>query len=337
MRYLLFFLVIAYIPAFAQSAPANAPSTTQVAGSEAVLAELKAANGLGVDTPNPRHLKAHFELQSADRKKVHTGTFEEWWSGHEQSKKSWTVDGRVSSLYSDSSGSYLEGDEPPIVLRYFLPRVFVKPVRSFKEGERLSAGESTFGDTNMRCLRLGDSSRPITLVTAVCFDEQSPLVRWASDSSLQQTFNQIVQFDGRYLARQIDIVGNRGKVLSVQIDVIEPLASWKADLFSPPSVAPRMGFVSSEYVISPPKLLKHLNPEYPQIAKAERLQGTVVLGAIVGADGSIRKLEPIVSAAPVLTDSAIRAIRDWKYQPARDHQSPVETSVVLACNFALGP
>lgn len=333
----LFLLVAASIPVSAQTAPPNTPAPTAT-GADAVLADLKAANGLSVDTPHPWHLKARFELHSADRTKLHTGTFEEWWSGAQQSKKTWTIDGKTSSLYHDGSGSYLQGEEPPIALEYFLPKVFIRPVPSFSPKEKMIATESAFGGAKLRCIRPADSSQMMALAMKVCFDEQRPIVRWIGGSALQQTFNQILQFDGRsYLAREIEIAGKEGVILSTKLDIIETLAAWKPDLFLAPAGAAKVGLVSSEYEVSSPKPLKTVPPHYSSFARAERLQGTVVVAAIIAADGSIRKLEPIASAAPALTQAAVSAMHDWKYQPALDHGVPVETPAINTCNFYLGP
>ena len=57
-----------------------------------------------------------------------------------------------------------------------------------------------------------------------------------------------------------------------------------------------------------------VQPSYPPLAKQARIQGTVVLQAVIGKDGSIQHLKA-VSGHPMLIQSAIDAVSRWKYKP----------------------
>src|SRR5437588_11845511 len=62
-------------------------------------------------------------------------------------------------------------------------------------------------------------------------------------------------------------------------------------------------------------LLTHkVKPEYPAIAKQARIQGPVVLKAIIGKDGKIQNLE-VVSGHPMLSQAALEAVKQWRYKP----------------------
>ena len=83
------------------------------------------------------------------------------------------------------------------------------------------------------------------------------------------------------------------------------------------------------------KLIKHPAPKYPAIAKSARIQGTVVLQAIIGKDGAVRNLTVVSAASPLLVSSATDAVKQWVYQPTLLNQEPVEVITEITVNFAL--
>jgi TonB family protein len=62
------------------------------------------------------------------------------------------------------------------------------------------------------------------------------------------------------------------------------------------------------------KIINEVQPTYPEIAKTAHIQGTVVLHAIIGKDGTVRELQ-FISGPPLLMRSAMDAVRQWRYQP----------------------
>jgi periplasmic protein TonB len=61
-------------------------------------------------------------------------------------------------------------------------------------------------------------------------------------------------------------------------------------------------------------LLVKVEPKYPPVAQAARIQGAVVLHAIIAADGTVESLEA-VSGPPILYGAAINAVKQWVYKP----------------------
>jgi TonB family protein len=68
-------------------------------------------------------------------------------------------------------------------------------------------------------------------------------------------------------------------------------------------------------------------PLYPEVAKRLNLEGTVRIEAVVGPDGQIKGTK-VIGGYPVLVESALRALRDWKYEKASS-----ETTVQLEFEF----
>jgi protein TonB len=81
-------------------------------------------------------------------------------------------------------------------------------------------------------------------------------------------------------------------------------------------------------------LMTKVQPSYPPLAKQARIQGTVVLQAVIGKDGSIQNLRA-VSGHPMLIQSAIDAVRQWRYKPYFLNGEPVEVDTQVTVNFTL--
>jgi len=81
-------------------------------------------------------------------------------------------------------------------------------------------------------------------------------------------------------------------------------------------------------------LIKKVNPIYPEDAKNARIQGVVVLTAIINKDGEIENLQ-IVSGHPKLAPAAIEAVKQWQYKPYLLNGQPVEVKTEIHVNFTL--
>jgi len=82
-------------------------------------------------------------------------------------------------------------------------------------------------------------------------------------------------------------------------------------------------------------LLLKTQPNYPPIAKAARVQGTVVLQATISKTGSIENLK-VVSGPAMLQQAALDAVRTWRYRPYLLNNEPVEVETTVNVIFTLG-
>ena len=80
--------------------------------------------------------------------------------------------------------------------------------------------------------------------------------------------------------------------------------------------------------------LKKVPPEYPQEARDDRIQGSVVLKVIVDKQGNVANIE-LISGHPVLAPAAIKAVKQWMYMPYLLNQQPVEVETQVTVNFTL--
>jgi protein TonB len=81
-------------------------------------------------------------------------------------------------------------------------------------------------------------------------------------------------------------------------------------------------------------LVRKVQPTYPPLARQARISGVVVLQAVIGKDGTIEHLKA-VSGHPMLIQSAIDAVSQWKYKPYLLNDEPVEVDTQVTVNFTL--
>lgn len=81
-------------------------------------------------------------------------------------------------------------------------------------------------------------------------------------------------------------------------------------------------------------LIHKVVPAYPQLARTARIQGAVVLQAMISKSGSIENLR-LLSGHPMLAGAAIEAVRQWRYRPYILNGEPVEVETQITVNFSL--
>jgi protein TonB len=86
--------------------------------------------------------------------------------------------------------------------------------------------------------------------------------------------------------------------------------------------------------VSAGMLVHQVKPAYPPLARAARIQGQVVLSAIIGKDGRIQNLQ-LVSGHPMLAPAAIQAVQQWLYRPYLLNGDPVEVETQVIVTFTM--
>ena len=81
-------------------------------------------------------------------------------------------------------------------------------------------------------------------------------------------------------------------------------------------------------------LIRQVKPPYPPLAKQARIQGTVVLEAVISKQGSVENLR-VISGHPLLIQAALDAVKQWKYKPTLLNGEPVEVVTTVTVNFNL--
>ncbi len=81
-------------------------------------------------------------------------------------------------------------------------------------------------------------------------------------------------------------------------------------------------------------LIRKVQPTYPPLARQARIQGQVMLQALISKDGSIENLR-LISGHPMLAPAALEAVKQWKYKPYMLNGEPVEVETTVQVNFTL--
>lgn len=88
--------------------------------------------------------------------------------------------------------------------------------------------------------------------------------------------------------------------------------------------------------ISPPRVVRRVEPRYPAAARSIRYTGTVKLGAVIQKDGSVNLVRIIQGLEHGLSESAAEALSQWKFRPGTmGDGKPVPVSVDIEVNFNL--
>jgi protein TonB len=105
---------------------------------------------------------------------------------------------------------------------------------------------------------------------------------------------------------------------------------------APPPTGPLIAGVGD---VTNPKLIEEtkVQPEYPELARVARLEGNVILQAIIHADGSVGELEILRCNRPNMgfEDAAVQAVTQWRYEPATQGGRPVEVYFTVFVEFKL--
>jgi protein TonB len=87
-------------------------------------------------------------------------------------------------------------------------------------------------------------------------------------------------------------------------------------------------------VVMEGNLIHRIEPQYPIVAKQLRIQGAVVVKAVISREGTIEQAQ-VMSGQSLLAPAALAAIRQWRYRPYLLNGDPVEVETQITVNFVL--
>ena len=83
-------------------------------------------------------------------------------------------------------------------------------------------------------------------------------------------------------------------------------------------------------------LTRKVTPLYPPTAKLDRVEGTVIMAAVIGKDGTIISLEQVNKLVDSrLAEAAMEAVKQWQYKPTLLNGEPIEVITQIDVNFTL--
>ncbi|HWJ18275.1 MAG TPA: energy transducer TonB, partial [Geobacterales bacterium] len=77
-----------------------------------------------------------------------------------------------------------------------------------------------------------------------------------------------------------------------------------------------------------------VKPSYPLLARQMKVQGSVILQALISRNGSIQDLR-VLSGPPILASAAQEAVKQWHFKPHLQGTEPVETQTRITVNFTI--
>jgi periplasmic protein TonB len=87
--------------------------------------------------------------------------------------------------------------------------------------------------------------------------------------------------------------------------------------------------------VSPPLRISAPQPQYTELARQARIQGVVIVQAIIDCEGAVTSIKVLKELPMGLTESAVEAISRWRFEPARLNGSPVSVFYNLTVNFRI--
>jgi TonB family protein len=156
--------------------------------------------------------------------------------------------------------------------------------------------------------------------------EASPKSSTKTKTAAESSPDGLLIYQGGKLIFQQQAAGTRSAAASARLQPNEQPSNDPPDVvIHPVPVSPQ---AAQAY------LLKRVEPEYPEKARRQRIQGLVVLEALVGKDGAIQELRAIRGNS-VLVTAAADAVKQWKFKPYAPKGTPVEFETRISVNFAL--
>jgi protein TonB len=87
-------------------------------------------------------------------------------------------------------------------------------------------------------------------------------------------------------------------------------------------------------MIKEPQRIAYIAPLYPEVARTARVQGMVILEAVIGPDGIVRDVR-VLRSHPLLDEAAMAAVRQWRYTPTLLNGLPVPVVMTVTVTFRL--
>jgi TonB family protein len=82
------------------------------------------------------------------------------------------------------------------------------------------------------------------------------------------------------------------------------------------------------------QVISRVDPSYPLLAKQMKVQGAVILEALISKNGSIQDIQ-VLSGPAILSEAAREAVKQWHFKPYYQSGRPVETEARITVNFTI--
>ena len=165
----------------------------------------------------------------------------------------------------------------------------------------------------------------------LCFDDSGSLasVDLVTPVGIYE-YSAYASFGSKVFPRKMRVSIHGVPVIDADVQELLAQDSVPDPVFAPPRGA--TAYSSCAHPVRSGPVVK-VPPVYPTMALRQGRQGTVAIYAVIGADGSVQKATVIGSAGKDFDDSALDAIKRWKYSPYMCGSTPVSAETEIDVNF----
>jgi hypothetical protein len=287
-------------------------------------------NGLqSMDLP-PWHIVLTYDQFDEDGDNVHSGVYEEYWAGAKKYKRIYKADNFNQTDYATDKGLYRLGDQAfpdraqsQVRAEIIDPFSYAATLRDVHARNE----ERTFSGYNLECVIIERNSG-ISDPTQYCFELGSSILRYNRGFGWFQTvYNKIAPFQGRSLARDVEVTDGGKPYLKLHVETIELISHVDdADFMPPPAaVGPLGDRVSGVH----PVQIKTSFPQWPASLRSQHF--TVTVEFVIGKDGHVLSAHGISGFAEGYKGCE-DAVRKWVFAPYLVLGKPVEVETKVMCS-----
>jgi TonB family protein len=329
------------LPVPTAAAPPSAPPEVATPDDPRKRIELaEKVNGLrGLDTA--WHLKATYEVFTTDGTTGDAGTYEEWRVNEKQYRVALHSPSLNVEEFVTPHGVFRvgQGDWPREPLSAITSMIAGPTFPHNSDDTVFENFQKSFGAKAVPCTAFQKRSWKIAVKDSpsFCFAPENAVLLRASSyhASSQTVFEHIRSTRGHYLAYDMKRYLDGKLWLKVHVETLEGLSRAALSALTVPAgalpVTPRLHLTE----LPPDRLTSKINPDYPLNSRLDRLQGTVILDALIDKEGHIAWVRVI--AGPVrLQQPSLDAVRQWVYKPylVDGHPVEVETEINLVFDMS---
>lgn len=290
-----------------------------------------AVNGLESAGLPPWHIVVSYDQYDEDGDNVHSGVYEEFWAGEKKYKRLYKSDDLNQTDYGTDKGLFRQGDQEwpdraqsQVRSEVISPFYYAATLQGF-HGRKV---DRTFSNYMLQCVFVERDSG-ISDPTQYCFEPNSSVLRYTRGFGWFQTvYNRIERFQGRNLAREVDVTDGGKPYLKLRVDILELLPHVDEEAFLPPHDATGpLGDRISGVQVQP--LNMSALPRWPASLRQQHF--IVELEIVIGKDGHVLSANAI-SGPPDGFRACEDAARKWVFKPYLVLGNPVEVEQKFQCS-----
>jgi hypothetical protein len=310
VRYAGILLLLAFV-ASSGWAKGKGTAATLPKNPKALLQMAWQANGLHGPNMKPWHVLATWQELDAQGKPEKQGTFEEWWAGPDKVRMEMNGLGFHQTRWVTAKGDFSAGDKGlPAWVYKLVAESIVSPVPDEQELKNIPAERTSekVGSVSLQCARAG--------WLKYCLSNVPPVLRIEATPVTEATFNGVVRFQGRYVARDIHVVRTDMPNIAVHVEKIETLEGASSADFMPAAGATEaMPWEFQSVIRITLQVVSGGLRRNPKDPRGQYVQGTVILSGVIEKNGSFDHLEVIggPAALQLYALNTLKAVPDKPY------------------------